>query len=172
MIYLGLTSLFRLKTDLMSGVFMAFFVVWFFLAAWAVILGFFALQTVRITDDAITLCIGPLTLKRISVEQVKVVGFGRMPLNLRALWHPDRATPVLALSFQTTQALNQQGEPLLNDPAIRRRLEDHGCTADSENAAARAFLLKNTRSLPLWIQFSPRVEAALRECLPCAAFLL
>ncbi len=60
----------------------------------------------------------------------------------------------------------------LNNPTVRTQLERSGVSPTGSSAAAQAYLLKKTAYEPLWIQSSPKVEAALREHLPDAIFLL
>ena len=170
--YLAISTIGKMRMDLMMVLFLAFFAVWICLVAWAVVLGFLALQSVRIHGDIIRLCIGPLTLKRIDLSRVKTVGEGRMKLNLRAVWHPETAQRVTVLSYRTVDELNELGALCLNNPNVRVQLERSGVSPTGSSAAARAYLLKKTASEPLWIQSSPKVEEALRERLPDAIFLL
>lgn len=170
--FLLASAITRMKLDIMLILALPVIAIWVFMAGIAIWAGLAALQTIRLDNENLRVCIGPITLRRIPLARIKTVGVSRMPLTTRAIWHPDACKRVLVLSFMTADELIRMGEKSLQDPKIQRDMEKDGLSVTDSLAPARAFVMQKPLRHALWIQDSPKAETALREYLTTTIFIL
>lgn len=128
---------------------------WYAIMLWSLGSGFAALQTIRIEDGMILVCLGPIVCRRIDCTTIQTVGVGKPAVRLKNVQYPD----LLQLYTQPLAELEEKGAKLTKDS-----YESH--------PAARAWVRSHPHRAKVYMERTPESEAALRRALPGAAFLL
>lgn len=117
--------------------------------------GFAAVQTVRIEDGMILLCLGPVVCRRIDCGTIRTVGVGKPAVRLKNVQYPD----LLQLYTQPLAEMEEKGAKL-----SQNSWESH--------PAARAWVRSHPHRAKVYMERTAEAEAALRRALPGAAFLV
>lgn len=172
------------KMNFGAAIFITLFMTaWFGLLSFVVGISLRGVQQVRITDEEVRICLGPVVLKRLSLMQVKSVvrtgdilpAYGArslawVPRNRHGaeVREPDR----LILCTVPAEELREMSRSFLEKQKMRSQLQRMQDRSIVSNAAVKKHIRKNLRINRFWLEYTPEAEAVLRKHLTSATFIM